>query len=328
MHQKIKSTATFKSVRANFDARLARHGGGKMAIAPRPRRGSGGHQADFHRLEEGDAENTSVASVEPLAGSALPPQWVDVVEDVQAMFKEIQVKMDRLAEAHQERLKVRIDESKDAPRDAEIAQLSKAITKRMKEADVKIKLIARDPTGEQDAKVRRNVQVSLALQLQDLSTVFRKEQKTYLARMNQLLPPKIPGLEDSPKMSDDGDPLNSSLLAGRAVSQQEMQALQSAEAMVRAREEEILKIAKSIEELSQLFKELGALVIEQGTLLDRIDVNMSIVVERVEKGVGELEIADKYSKSNRATYCVAILVLLIVIFLGLLVAKLRHPPRL
>jgi len=321
-----KSTATFKSVRANFDARLARHGGGKMAIAPRPRRGSGGQHADFHRLEEDDVENTSMASVEPLAGSALPPQWVDVVEDVQAMFKETQVKMDRLAEAHQDRLKVHMDDSKDAHRDAEIAQLSKAITKRMKEADVKIKLVARNPTGEQDAKVRRNVQVSLASQLQDLSTVFRKEQKTYLARMNQLLPPKIPGLEDSPTMSD--DPLNSSLLAGRAVSQQEMQALQSAESMVRAREGEILKVAKSIEELSQLFKELGALVIEQGTLLDRIDVNMSLVVERVEKGVGELEIADKYSKSNRATYCVAILVLLIVIFLGLLVAKLRHPPRL
>jgi len=47
-------------------------------------------------------------------------------------------------------------------------------------------------------------------------------------------------------------------------------------------------------------------------------------VDRVQKGVGELEIADKYSNNNRANYCIGILVLLIVIFLGILVAKLRH----
>ena len=47
---------------------------------------------------------------------------------------------------------------------------------------------------------------------------------------------------------------------------------------------EIASIAKSIEELAQIFKELAALVIDQGTILDRIDYNMETAVEHVEKG--------------------------------------------
>ena len=36
-------------------------------------------------------------------------------------------------------------------------------------------------------------------------------------------------------------------------------------------------IAKSIEELATIFKELAVLVIDQGTILDRIDFNMEQV---------------------------------------------------
>lgn len=44
------------------------------------------------------------------------------------------------------------------------------------------------------------------------------------------------------------------------------------------RDQEIQHIARSIEELSQIFKELAVLVIDQGTVLDRIDFNMEQVV--------------------------------------------------
>jgi len=318
-------TRTFKSVRDNIDARLAHKKsqakGTKMPLAtPSMRRNSAASiNADFHRLEDGGMEagggdiesngvyNNNISDSSSVQAASLPPLWVDVVDDIHAIFKEIEVKLDRLAEAHKARLIVRFDDRAENQRDLEISQLTKVVTNKIRDAEAKIKAVATAPNGEQDAKVRHNIQVTLATRLQQLSATFRKAQKAYLGRMNQFLPAK--GLEDTSLSSSDP-------LTGRTISVQEMQSLESTEAMVRAREEEIVKIAKNIEELSVIFKELAFLVIEQGTMLDRIDHNMDLVVERVEKGVLELEIADKYSKSNRANYCIGILVLLIVIFLG------------
>lgn len=45
------------------------------------------------------------------------------------------------------------------------------------------------------------------------------------------------------------------------------------------RDTEIQRIAESIEELANIMKHLAGLVIDQGTILDRIDYNMDAAVE-------------------------------------------------
>ena len=46
------------------------------------------------------------------------------------------------------------------------------------------------------------------------------------------------------------------------------------EAFVEQREGKILSIAQSVNEMAQVMRDLSVLVIDQGTLLDRIDYNM------------------------------------------------------
>merc|ERR1712094_108915 len=93
------------------------------------------------------------------------------------------------------------------------------------------------------------------------------------------------------------------------------------ESLVNERDEEITKIAKSIEELAQIFKELAVLVIDQGTILDRIDYNMEQVVEHAKAGVKQLQKAEEYQKSARPKWCIAILLVLITILMIWIIVK-------
>ncbi|EDW75391.1 uncharacterized protein Dwil_GK19716 [Drosophila willistoni] len=82
------------------------------------------------------------------------------------------------------------------------------------------------------------------------------------------------------------------------------------------REEEVTKIVKSIYDLNDIFKDLGHMVQEQGTVLDRIDYNVEQTQTRVSEGLRQLHKAEMYQRKNRKM-CI-ILVLAAVTFIMLL----------
>ena len=104
-------------------------------------------------------------------------------------------------------------------------------------------------------------------------------------------------------------------------SDSQMQHLMSAEELAEVRDEEIRHIAESVEELAQIFKELAALVIDQGTVIDRIDYNMEMAVERTKKGLEQLNKAEQYQKSSRPLKCMVLLVVLIAIMVIILIVR-------
>lgn len=87
------------------------------------------------------------------------------------------------------------------------------------------------------------------------------------------------------------------------------------------RDEEITNIAKSIEELAAIFKELSAMVIDQGTILDRIDYNMEMTVEYAKEGIQELVKAEEHQKNSLSVKCIIFLCVLIFIMVVILIMK-------
>jgi syntaxin 16 len=59
------------------------------------------------------------------------------------------------------------------------------------------------------------------------------------------------------------------------------------------RDREITSIAESITDLADLFKDLSGMVIDQGTLLDRVDYNIENMARDMEGAVQELKTATK-----------------------------------
>ena len=81
------------------------------------------------------------------------------------------------------------------------------------------------------------------------------------------------------------------------------------------------QVAESVGELAEIFKEIQVLVIDQGTILDRIDYNIEQAAERVEGAVKELHKANEYQKKSRTMLCIYILLLLCAFMVIVLIVK-------
>lgn len=248
--------------------------------------------------------------------NTLPPHWVESVEEINEVTRQIEEQIAKLHDVHRRRLLVRFDDS-EGTQDREIDILTKQITDKFRLAERKLTQRIASASGMDegsgDALVRKNIQRQVAQQLQTLSMTFRKSQKEYMTRLKaQKGGGDLDGL-----LSDPEAPM---LEVGGFTDEQAVM-LELAESNVEERDQEIQQIASSINELATIFKELAALVIDQGTVLDRIDYNMENVVMSTEKGIKELEKAEKYSKSTRPLKCIGFLVVLIIIFMIILVIK-------
>lgn len=62
---------------------------------------------------------------------------------------------------------------------------------------------------------------------------------------------------------------------------------------LRRRDRELTEIAKSIASLAELFKDLSALVIDQGTLLDSVEYNIEQTAVQMSEAVSELNVATR-----------------------------------
>jgi len=167
-----------------------------------------------------------------------------------------------------------------------------------------------------DLRVRKNIQMGLAGDLQSLSSKFRKKHKEFLRALNdQRSRVDDTGFKFTPPEDDDdadGD---------IGWSEAQVQEIGTMDHIIDERDKEITQIAKSVSELAQLFRELSVLVIDQGTILDRIDYNMEEVVINFEQAEEELEQTEKYMEKGASAYCILILCVMCIIMASILAIK-------
>jgi len=277
-------------------------------------------------LSDSLLDETNPAAVAITVGptASLPPEWVDIVDTIQKDIARIKDNIRVLQNMHQARLKVTFADD-EAEKDRDIDILTQEITRLLKSCESGLKRIATigNPRGGslplQERTVRLNVMRSLATELQNQSKSFRLAQKDFLLRLRD---------QDASSReffsTEDGEikkPLSIEDAIERGFTEEEMAQLQEVEQNASEREREIIKIAQSINDLAAIFRELSVLVIEQGTVLDRIDYNVEQALVKVEAGVDELKKADKYSAQARTCKCIAALSLIVIILTIILIWK-------
>jgi syntaxin 16 len=244
----------------------------------------------------------------------LPPAWVDVSEEISVNIQRARTKMAELGKAHAKALMPSFGDGKEDQHNIE--SLTQEITFLLKKSEKQLQRLSASGPSE-DSNVRKNVQRSLATDLQLLSMELRKKQSTYLKRLRQQkedgmdLEMNLSRNRYRPEEDDFGDMLN----------EHQMSKIKKSEEVSVEREKEIQQVVESVNDLAQIMKDLSALVIDQGTIVDRIDYNIENVATTVEDGLKQLQKAERTQRHGGMVKCASVLVILCFIMLLLLILK-------
>ncbi|CAK9169005.1 unnamed protein product [Ilex paraguariensis] len=163
-------------------------------------------------------------------------------------------------------------------------------------------------------------QRSLATDLQNLSMELRKKQSTYLQRLRQQKEGPD-GMDLEMNLNRNHSRMEDDELDEMGFNEHQMAKLKKSEAFTAEREREIQQVVESVNELAQIMKDLSVLVIDQGTIVDRIDYNIQNVAASVEEGLKQLQKAERTQKKGGMVMCATVLIIMCFIMLVLLIIK-------
>ncbi|KAI7563775.1 t-SNARE [Hortaea werneckii] len=317
--------------------------------------GPPGYRDDVDSERAGLMSNQDAGNDAVIEMDLLPPRWLDIQDDINTILSEVGTKMKKLDQLHAKHVLPGFDdESVKAQEEREIEGLTQEITRAFTTCQARIRKIStylRDqqtqpngaPLTQAEAKMATNLQTSLAARVGDVSIAFRKKQSAYLKKLRQLggmtMPLDNPNNNNNsrtatpslttaanpytdPAMQDsetDRAGAQSTLLQTAQVRRRTTTAMDST---ITHREREIEKIAQGVIDLSNIFQELNTMVIDQGSLLDRIDYNVERTHEHVQGAERELKVATGYQKRTTKRKVMLLLVLVVV---GLFVLVLVKP---
>ena len=236
--------------------------------------------------------------------------YVESYKQVNNILEDLLTNFASLKSFQQERIKPKfIDEEIENKRlDREINKLILKMMKKIKFCEALIKMIKNQKNEKNTIleKVKYNIKMFLIEKIQNFSNEFRKNQQQYLKYLKDM------GISsntnnDNEKSIDQFNELDDE--KKNFLYTQEDDKYQQ----IKKRDEDISVLAKSIDELSGIFKDLQNIVQEQGTILDRIDYNINISYENSQQGLKYIKKAEEHQ--NESCFRNVILLLYIIIFI-------------
>jgi syntaxin 16 len=264
---------------------------------------------------------------------AVAPRWVEKLQEFRSLEKDIKSTTQDLEAKRKAHLKVEFSTARnEEEEEEEIESLQGVLDSMFKDTEKQIKELDEcyledlgdDEPTHAELSIIRNIKICLINEVQALGKVYRENQRRYVAdvKKKKYVRDRLAGGDEQKKVEDDmrrDAEADGYLQAG--MTRDQIDAIMLNRQMVEDRVKEFQKIYHSISQLRDMFKDLNDLVIDSGTVLDRIDHNMTIAHKNVKEGVAELVEAKKIQEAGTYKLCVMFLVILILGFLLALMFK-------
>ena len=223
-----------------------------------------------------------------------------------------------MQEKQQQRLIPKFDDEENKKLNKSIKELSSEMTLELKDCQKILKEIINDKTDEDDIninninnkQIKQNMKQNIITKINDFTKKFKLNQELYNNKFNHfVIDEEITNKSFSTKKSEENN-------------SNDFLSTQENNSQLRRRDQDLTNLLNSVNELAQIFKDMQTLVMEQGTILDRIDYNIDIASTNVSKGKKNITKADKYMKNNCFRNVIIILIVIIFIEALLIILKL------
>lgn len=217
-----------------------------------------------------------------------------------------------LQSEQQKRLVIKFDDE-DKKLNKNIAKIVHEITQQLSICEKKIKeLVKQNIDSETDNIIKINMQHTIIQKITDFTKKFKINQELYKKKYKELVGEDDPTYEINESLRKDNNDSNN--FENFLMTDNINQNLQN-------RDNELNQLLNSVNDLAQIFKDMQSLVMEQGSILDRIDYNIDIAASNITTGKKSLVKANEYHKNNCFRNVIIVLIVCIFIEALLLIFK-------
>jgi t-SNARE complex subunit (syntaxin) len=266
-------------------------------------------------------ENTSKVSKEGVSAESSAPEKSPFTCDDSDQIKSLSGTNQQQVEKDRSSLDEKVAENKRYG-----VRIRNALKKEQDRLDDKSIAAAKEDGQKKSAKenhemrLRRTQIAAQSRRFYDLWTEYNNQQVDYRDRSKELLKRRCRIVNENisedeiETMLDEGSTqmFNASILEDTTKAREQLNELKD-------RHDEFVKLERSIREVHDLFIELGALVTQQGELINNIAHNVEQAEERVEKGRKQLSDAERHQRSARRKKAICFTIIFVAALILLLV---------
>ena len=158
--------------------------------------------------------------------------------------------------------------------------------------------------------IKSNLEQALVEKAKEYTRKFKINQELYKKKYKDLVGEDDPNLEINPYMKEEEN-----------IQKENFLMTDNSQHILKKRDNELNLLLNSVQDLAGIFKDMQSLVMEQGSILDRIDYNIDIASTNVVKGKNSLIKANEYHKNNCFRNIIIVLIVCIFIEAFMLIFK-------
>ena len=211
----------------------------------------------------------------------------------------------------QKRIVIKFDDEENNKLNHNISKILNEIAQKLKEGEKSIKEFTRENLDNDiENIIKLNMQQILFKKITDFTKKFKANQEIHTKKYKDLVgeDEQTFQINSSGKLNNSDDTFDNFLLANDNLT-------------LMRRDSQLNNLLDNVNDLTQLFKDMQNLVMEQGSILDRIDYNIDIASTNISSGKKSIIKANKYHKNN--CFRNVIIILLVCIFIELLLLILK-----